>query len=77
MDATKLLWRQAHHDGAVKDGVPFSCSSSSAWLVLWSLLRALLSTSRLCCLQGLMDKAWHYARDGARLAKDLHLQHWY
>ena len=78
--AVKLLWTLASHKpiwepGGGRAGGHIS-SSVLHWEILLALLKALHFASKLFSLVGLLNKAYMYASEGARLAKRVRMQDW-
>ena len=84
LDAVKLLWRifDLKTSGDVQMGVavsgvtPTGMNRVEAWFVLLSLLNSMKTVCDLHMLQGDMEKAFYYAREGAMLARTLQLAGW-
>lgn len=73
-DAVKILWKLSDHKSVRHSdahGVP-----CLPWHILLTLLEGLHVTAQLHALHCVMGEAYHYAREGAMLAKSLHLQGW-
>lgn len=76
VDAVKLLWRLPWHAKQVLNtGASVTCDVH-AWDILLTLLKGLHFTVRLQCQHNMMLEASYYAREGAMLAKSLHLRGW-
>lgn len=75
VDAVKLLWRLSDHRHVRNTAGTMSCNVL-AWNILLTLLKGLRFTVRVQCHHNLMLEASYYAREGAMLAKSLHLKGW-
>lgn len=84
MDAVKTLWRiferRTSSDDivgvALCDATPTDVGGVEVWFVLMLLLCSMKTVSELHMLQGGMEKAYYYAREGVMLARKLQLAGW-
>jgi len=75
MDAVKLLWRLSDRKHVLEGSNKVSCSWLT-WTILLTLLRGLHMVAEVLCQHSLMSEAYCYAREGAMLAKAMHLKAW-
>ena len=74
-DAVKILWKLSDHKSVRHHNADHSIPCMP-WHILFTLLEALHMTAKLHTLHCVMGEAYHYAREGAMLAKSLHLRGW-
>lgn len=75
IDAVKLLWHLSDRKRILHaDKVSGSCLK---WNILLTQLQGLHMVAHLLSQQNLMSEAYCYAREGAMLAKAMHLRGWY
>lgn len=81
MDAVKLLMKLAERYSVQEvadeagSGFHLTCNGL-AWRILLLRLEALRTVGHLHCLHGLVEDAYHYAKEGVMLARTLCLQGW-